>query len=84
MYISTDNPRGLKAVAIATDAGQWLKVHTSDGRKFYGIPSSKGDSRYYLTNRLRCTCPDFEHGNTCKHVLAVRLHVALIAEESKP
>jgi hypothetical protein len=74
------DPRGAKAVAIATDAGQWLKCHIRDGRKAYGIPSSRGDGRYYLTTRTSCDCFDGQR-HTCKHVLAVRLFCELVAEQ---
>jgi predicted nucleic acid-binding Zn finger protein len=82
--LSTD-PRGPKAVAIATDAGQWLKCRLADGRKAYGIRSSEGD-RYYLTTRTWCTCPARMHrpAEDCKHMLAVQLHVELMAEFTKP
>jgi|SRR5215831_8555247 len=70
-FPATD-PRGAKAVAIAADAGQWAKITTRDGRKYYGIRSSDG-SHYYLVNRHSCTCYDAQR-NECKHMLAVRLH----------
>jgi hypothetical protein len=73
------DPRGAKAVAIATAAGQWLKCHTRDGRKAYGIPSSRNDGRYYLTTRTSCDCFDAQR-HECKHQLAVRLHCELVAE----
>jgi hypothetical protein len=77
--LSTD-PRGPKAVAIATDAGQWLKCRTKDGRKAYGIPSSKGDGHYYLVTRTSCTCYDGGR-RTCKHQIAVQLHCDLMAAQ---
>lgn len=75
------DPRGAKAVALATDAGQWLKCRTRDGRKAYGVPSSE-PNRYYLTTRTNCTCPAYEYGygKECKHILAVQLHCDLVAE----
>jgi hypothetical protein len=76
---STD-PRGAKAVALAADAGQWIKCRTSDGRKAYGIPSSK-PGRYYLVTRYTCDCKDAEYSHECKHMLAVRLHCELVAEQ---
>jgi hypothetical protein len=74
------DPRGAKAVAIATDAGQWMKCRTRDGRNAYGIPSSRGDGRYYLTTRTSCDCYDGQR-RTCKHMLAVRLFCELVAEQ---
>jgi|SRR5215469_12180831 len=75
---STD-PRGPKAVAIATDAGQWLKVRTSDGRKAYGIRSSRDSDEIYFVTRTSCTCYDGQR-RTCKHQIAVQLHCELVAE----
>jgi hypothetical protein len=76
---STD-PRGAKAVAIATDAGQWLKCRTRDGRKAYGIRSSRDANVVYFTTRRDCTCFDARR-HECKHMLAVRLHCELVAEQ---
>jgi len=74
------DPRGAKAVAIATTSGQWLKCQAKDGRKFYGIQSSVMDGVYYLVTRTSCTCYDGQR-RTCKHQLAVQLHCALVAEQ---
>jgi hypothetical protein len=71
------DPRGPKAVAIATDAGQWLKCRTRDGRKAYGIRSSADSNQVYFVTRTSCTCYD-SRKHTCKHQIAVQLHVALV------
>jgi predicted nucleic acid-binding Zn finger protein len=86
VLVSSTDPRGAKAVAIAADAGQWLKCRSNDGRKAYGIPSSTGRGAYHLATRTSCTCKDFLYGRgrDCKHVLAVQLHVALVAEQRAP
>jgi hypothetical protein len=79
------DPRGPKAVAIATDAGQWLKCRTRDGssQKAYGIKASKaGSNHYYLTTRTSCTCYDAQR-HECKHQLAVQLHCALVTEQQR-
>jgi hypothetical protein len=82
--LSVEDSRGPKAVALATDAGQWIKCRTNDGRKAYGILSSKGDAHYYLVTRTSCTCYDGQR-RTCKHQLAVQLHCELVGEqEPKP
>ena len=73
------DPRGSKAVAIAADSGQWLKCRTADGRKAYGVPSSQ-PGRYYLVTRTSCDCYDARR-HECKHMLAVRLHCELVAEQ---
>jgi hypothetical protein len=79
VLVNSTDPRGPKAVAIATDAGQWLKCRTRDGRKAYGIRSSDG-SHYYLVTRDSCTCYDARR-HDCKHILAVRLHCEFVARQ---
>ena len=81
--ISSTDPRSIKAVEIASTAGQWLKCRGHDGRKAFGVLSSDG-TRHHLVDCQRCTCPDFEHRQQpCKHVLAVRLHVELTKAQSR-
>jgi len=79
--IDLADPRTKRAIGLAADAGQWLKcVSSSDGKKAYGIRSSKcGSCSYYLTTRTSCTCPDqqFSPWRDCKHIVAVNIHVAL-------
>ena len=79
---STD-PRGPKAVAIATDAGQWLRCRTRDGRKAYGIRSSRDANHVYFVTRSSCTCYDGQR-RTCKHQIAVQLHCELVTEQRRP
>ena len=74
------DPRGAKAVAIAADAGQWLKCRTRDGRKAYGIRSSRNSNEVYFVTRHSCTCYDGLR-RECKHQLAVQLHCELMAEQ---
>ena len=75
--LNTKDPRSLKALAIAAEAGQWLKARTRDGRKAYGVPSSKDDGRYYLTTAQTCDCEDFRRRELpCKHIQAVHIHCA--------
>jgi hypothetical protein len=80
MMLAASDPRGAKAVAIATDAGQWLKCRTRNGRKAYGIRSIRDASHVYFVTRTHCTCPDAIR-HTCKHQLAVQLHCALVEEQ---
>jgi hypothetical protein len=75
------DPRGAKAVAIATDAGQWLKCYLKDGRKAYGIRSSRDSDEVYFVTRTSCTCYDGQR-RTCKHMLAVQLHCELVADKT--
>jgi hypothetical protein len=80
--ISSQDPRGVKAIQIAATAGQWLKCRSADGSKRYGIPSQSVAGLYYLTDMRACTCPDFQRrGGPCKHIAAVRLHVARVRTE---
>jgi hypothetical protein len=80
MNMLTTDPRGPKAVAIATEAGQWLKCRTADGRKAYGIRSSRDSNEVYFVTRTSCTCYDGQR-HECKHQLAVQLHCELVAEQ---
>jgi predicted nucleic acid-binding Zn finger protein len=84
IFVREDDPRGPKAVALATDAGQWIKCRDRNGREAYGIRSSRGDQHYLVTGDT-CTCPDFAHrdGRPCKHVLAVQLHCELVQEQQR-
>ena len=74
--VSTADPRSLKALALLEGADRWQKGHTRDGRSFYAVPSQSGDVLHMADTRA-CTCRDYERRQqACKHVLAVRLHVA--------
>jgi hypothetical protein len=78
---SSTEIRADRARFIATTASQWLKCHTPQGKR-YGIPAQSQPGRYYLTDARTCDCPDAQRrGLSCKHVLAVRLHVARIRAE---
>ena len=79
--IDTSDSRFPKAIAIADQAGQWLKCRTSEGRKAYGVPSQRTPGRYYLTTQTTCTCEDASrhHAHICKHSLAVQIHCARMA-----
>ncbi len=66
--ISSQDPRSIKAVEIAADAGQWLKCRTRDGRKLYGVRSQTNPHVCYLVDCQSCTCQDFQrHQAPCKH-----------------
>ncbi len=79
--VSTADPRSCKALALLEGAAQWLKIRRKgDGVKFYVIPGSAG--HVYWTNRGECSCPDSPHrGLECKHITAVKLHVAKVQAE---
>ena len=46
--ITAENPRSIRAIEIAAGASQWLKCHTRDGRKVYGVPSRSKSGLYHL------------------------------------
>lgn len=84
--IDTADSRFAKAVAIADQAGQWLKCRATDGRKAYGVPSQRTAGRYYLTTQTSCTCEDQRRNPAlaCKHRIAVAVHVARVAGKPMP
>ncbi len=49
--ISSEDPRSIRAIEIAAEAGQWLRCRTGDGEVVFGIQSSKRDGRYYLVTQ---------------------------------
>ncbi len=74
--VSTADPRSLKALALLEGADRWQKGHTKAGRSFYAVPS-QSSTVLHMADTRACTCRDFERRqDACKHVLAVRLHVA--------
>ncbi|MBV9170089.1 MAG: hypothetical protein JOZ81_08405 [Chloroflexi bacterium] len=84
--VDTSDSRFVKAVAIADNAGQWLKCRTHDGKKAYGIRSQRDASHIYFVTRTSCDCTDAQRHpeKVCKHRLAVLIHVARVAGGSKP
>jgi hypothetical protein len=79
--ISSDDPRSIKAIEIASGAGHWLKCRArTDGRKVYAVPSQSAPNVYHLVDQHSCTCQDAQRhvGQACKHVLAVRLYCELL------
>jgi hypothetical protein len=87
LTIDTQDSRTAKALEIAVNAGQWIKVRGKDGQPFaFGVPSQTEPGRYYLVNTRQCECNDFRRrGQPCKHITAVVLHVAIKrAEKARP
>ena len=74
--IDTSDSRLPKAVAIADQAGQWLKCRTADGRKAYGIRSSRAPNHVYFVTQTTCDCEDARRhaSQACKHRIAVQIH----------
>jgi SWIM zinc finger len=94
--ISADDPRTIRAVELAADAGQWLRCRSHDGEVAYGVPSQADPGRYYLVTHSSCDCPDFRRNGLsparlgaagehrpCKHVLAVRLYSELVEAQAQ-
>jgi hypothetical protein len=88
---NADDPRTIRALELASEAGQWIVCRARDGRQAFGVPSQSEAGRYYLVTVSSCDCPDFQHAGlaatasgdigeqyACKHVLAVQLHAELI------
>jgi hypothetical protein len=88
---SADDPRTIRALELAAEAGQWLRCRDRDGQVLYGVPSQAIRGRYYLVTGSTCDCPDFRRNGLspvrvgrsgvhreCKHILAVRLHDELV------
>jgi hypothetical protein len=85
--ISADDPRSIRAIELAADAGRWRRWHTPDGIEAFGIPSQSRRDRSYSVTSNSCDCADFtraaESGQprACKHILAVRLYCELVKAE---
>jgi hypothetical protein len=84
--IDTSDARFARAVAIETNAGQWLRCRTPEGRKAYGVPSQRTPGHYYLVTQTSCTCQAAtRHAHSiCKHTLAVQIHCARVAGKPMP
>ena len=77
--IETTDSRFVKAIALAERSGSWLKLRDSKGHcKAVGIPSSRGDGRYYIVTRDQCDCEDQRRhpGHPCKHRQALEIAIA--------
>jgi predicted nucleic acid-binding Zn finger protein len=83
LTIDTEDSRTAKALQLAANAGQWIKVRDKDGRPLaFGVPSQHTPSQYYLVTTHRCECVDFKRrGQPCKHIAAVAIHVARVKAE---
>jgi len=79
----TTDPRGAKAVAIAADSGQWLKIRARNGAKYFGIRSSANADEIYFVTRTSCSCYDGAR-RECKHQIAVQMFCQLVAEQRRP
>ena len=81
--IDTADSRFAKAVAIADQAGQWLKCRTHEGRKAYGIRSSRDPNHVYFVTQTSCDCYAAQR-HICKHIAAVLIHIARVAGKPMP
>jgi hypothetical protein len=77
IQIDTENPRDVKALALAASCATW---ETMDGA--FLVPSSDG-KRTYVATAETCTCEDNGRGNVCKHRRAAAIYTAL-REASQP
>ena len=81
MMLDTTDQRTARALVIAADAGQWIKVRSKDGHPLaFGVPSQTVAGRYYMVTTNSCQCQDFRRraGRACKHINAVAVYVALV------
>jgi hypothetical protein len=81
IVIDPTDARSIRALDVLATAPDWLatRVRREDGSavKAYAIPSQSRPSLRHLADCRACTCEDYlRRGVPCKHVLAVRLHVA--------
>jgi hypothetical protein len=88
IIINADDPRTIRAIQIAAEAGQWQACRTGQGEVAFRVPSQTQPGRRYLVTLTSCECPDFQRSESaldapndasaCKHMLAVRLHAELV------
>jgi hypothetical protein len=65
------NTRELRALELYRERGAEIEIV---GENTFGVPSCTGRGLYevrYGGGVESCSCPDFEFGHTCKHLLAV-------------
>ena len=88
--ISADDPRSIRAIEIAANAGHWRVTRDRDGHERFRIPSQSDPGRLYLVTSSSCTCADYLHAvededdHLCKHILAVRLYCELVRAQQRP
>jgi hypothetical protein len=66
------NTRELRALALAEERFEEIALSHRGG--LYTVPSLHGDHTYAVTYTARtevCSCPDWQFGHTCYHVLTV-------------
>ena len=65
------NTRELRGLALAEEHFEEIALSHRGG--VYSVPSLHGEHAYgvtYSTREESCSCPDWEFGHTCYHVLA--------------
>ncbi len=86
--ISADDPRSIRAIEIAANAGHWRVTRDGQGGELFRVPSQSQLGVVYLVTQSSCTCADFLHGvdtdddHVCKHILAVRLYCELVRAQA--
>jgi predicted nucleic acid-binding Zn finger protein len=87
--ISADDPRSIRAIEIAANAGHWRVTRDAEGRQLFRVPSQSRADILYLVTESSCTCEDFLRGieddpdHVCKHILAVRLYSELVRAQAQ-
>ena len=76
MLIDLSDQRTLKAIEIASTAGQWLRLHTYEGRLLYGVPSQSSQGRYHVVTPSACSCPAFRLTASAPRVSGMLAHTA--------
>jgi predicted nucleic acid-binding Zn finger protein len=82
--ISADDPRSIRAIEIAANAGRWRVSRDAEGGQIFRVPSQSQPGILYLVTEHTCSCADFLHSadtddaRACKHILAVRLYCELV------
>lgn len=80
--LDTTDSRFAKALDLADQSGQWLRLRRDGRCVAVGIPSSQ-PGRYYRVTRTSCECEDWQRRQlACKHMQA--LEVAIVRQAEKP
>jgi SWIM zinc finger len=63
------------------------RIFTLEAGKRYAVPSSQNNGAAYEVIRrdgyITCTCKGYEYRQTCKHVIAVKAQLPVVAEADR-
>ena len=78
------DPRARKAIDVVI-SNEWRSFTDGAGRRSWRVPSQRVAGRFYRVTEDGCSCPDqtYRPWVTCKHVLAVRVQLALDLEAAR-